>query len=316
VTPWLGLAAVAAVGSLQSLGSAINGSVGRELGVVRATCLFLAVGSVWAFALSYALEGGLSLAGLREIPPYLFIPGLVNLVFIATMIRIINVLGVMLTQGGIFAGQMIASLILDHIGFAGLQRLPATPGRIVGVAALLVGVGLLASASFQPRRRPEAGGAEPPGPGSKYLWTVVAALVLGSAISTAMVLNARLGALIGPFASTGLFLLPGAVFLAVYLLVRRRLQPDPARGTSFSWLYLVPGSLNVAGVGGSIIFIPVIGAQLMTATTFTAGVFTGLLLIDRLGMFGLPRHPVTARRLTGAAVLVCGVLISTLFRGA
>lgn len=307
VTTWLGLAAILAVGSVQSISSAINGAVGRAMGITRAAWIFLAVGSIWAFSLSFIFEDGISAARLAQIPPYLFIPGVVNILFMVIQIRVVNILGAMLTQGSVFAGQMVASLFLDHIGFAGLRALPASPGRVVGVLALLAGVALLATASAK----------RAPGDARGHGLVVIVTVVLGSAISTAMALNASLGSLVGPLTSTGMFLMPGAVALTLYFagraLLAKRSEADGQR-QPFLWLFLVPGTLNVVGVTGSILFIPLVGVQLMTGMTFSAGVLTGLLFVDRKGLFGLPVNPVNPRRIVGAVILVVGVIISTLFR--
>lgn len=299
--------------------SASNGLAGRALGVVRATWLFLTIGSVWAFAVVYIFGDGLSFARLQSIPAYLFIPGLVNLFLIAVQIRLVNVLGTTLTQGSLFAGQMVASLFLDHVGFAGLQALPATAGRIVGVALLLTGVYLLAAGARQegnPSPVPEfPEGGDP----KAATWrtngpAVVLGLLVGAVLSTSMALNASLGTIVGPITSTGLFLLPGAVILGVYLLVQRGLKRERGTSAKPSVLYFVPGTLNVLGVTGSIALIPVVGVQLMTGTTFSAGVLTGLLVVDRLGMFGLPQRPVSLHRVAATVALVVGVAVSMIFR--
>lgn len=190
---WIGLGAVALLGCLQSVNSAVNGLSGRRLGIVRATGLFLAVGAVLSVLLSYAFENGLSASALAGIPPYLFVPGAINIVFIATQIRLVNAVGAMLTQGSIVAGQMIMSLVLDHIGLAGLPVLTATFSRVLGVGVLLFGVWLLTTHPRDPLGADEKASTSmrsAPSARAVPLPLLAGGVLLGSAMSTATALNA------------------------------------------------------------------------------------------------------------------------------
>lgn len=63
----------------------------------------------------------------------------------ATIVATLRV-GTTLTLALTFAGQMIASLFLDHYGALGLTKYPASPTRIVGVMMVMLGVSLVAYA--------------------------------------------------------------------------------------------------------------------------------------------------------------------------
>ena len=51
------------------------------------------------------------------------------------------------------AGQMLASLVIDHFGLMGLAPKPIALGRLVGVGLILVGAGIVQAHSVAPRRR-------------------------------------------------------------------------------------------------------------------------------------------------------------------
>ena len=44
---------------------------------------------------------------------------------------------------GILAGQAVASLLVDHFGWVGLDGNPVTPGRLAGMALVAAGVALV-----------------------------------------------------------------------------------------------------------------------------------------------------------------------------
>lgn len=307
--PMPGLAAVFGVllvGVAATLANAINGMTGRQLGILRATWLFLTVGTLASLPLAIVWDGPIRWERLAGIPPYLFIPGLVNLLFICLHIWLVNTIGTVLTSANVFVGEMVMSLALDHLGVAGLRPIAATPGRVVAAAILLVGVALLVKAGLVPSVG--AGGGETGRSQRRQLMAVGAALLLGMALSTTMTLNARLGQLVGPLTSTTMFLLPGSLFLSVYLIWDSRRSRRGQRAT-FDPRMLLPGLINVLTVAGGIILIPLVGVQVMRGGSFTAGVLTGL-LVDNFGLFGLGRYRISPGRLSSAAVLVVGVLVA------
>ena len=53
----------------------------------------------------------------------------------------------------VMAGQMLASLVIDHFGLMGLAPKPIALGRLVGVGLILVGAGIVQAHSVAPRRR-------------------------------------------------------------------------------------------------------------------------------------------------------------------
>ncbi|WOD39675.1 DMT family transporter [Nodosilinea sp. E11] len=309
-----GLAALLGTGS--SFSAAINGLIGREIGLLKATFLFLSLGTAFSALLVYGLEDQLGLADLASIfthRPYLLTPGLINSVFIIIIIRATAIVGTTLTTACLFSGQMLISLWLDHVGFAGLRVIAMTPARIAAVGVLLVGVTLL-SLSRQPSGSSGASGHAPSVPEKALrkpgnLYAILAVLMVGGLLSAANSLNAALGKAAGVFTATLFFLGPGVLLLPIFSIV---LTPSGQNLSLKSWrpIYFIPGILNVVSIAGSVFLIPIIGVQAMVSTVFTAKVFTGLFL-DGFGWFGLPRSPITGLRLMAALMLSLGVFLSS-----
>ncbi len=314
----LGLAALLGTGS--SFSSAINGLIGREIGLIKATFLFLSLGTGLSAILGYWLEGNIFSADLFALfvqQPYLLAPGLINSFFIIVIIRSTALVGTTLTTASLFSGQMLMSLWLDHVGFAGLRKIPITPLRVGAVIVLLLGVTLLSLSNKKAATSPTSTNNSAVSfrrktitPWGLNLWIIAAVLVVGGLLSGASSINAVLGQQTGVFTATLFFLGPGVLLLPLLSLV---IDPFSLQVIK-SWrpLYVIPGLLNVLSIAGSVFLIPILGVQLMVSTVFTAKVLTGL-LIDGLGLFGLPRSPITRLRLLAAAVLSLGVTLSSFY---
>lgn len=318
----LSLAALLGAGS--SFSGAINSFIGREIGFIRATFLFLSLGTLLSWLLMVLFDDALSPAGLMALfaeRPYLLLPGLLNSLLILVIIQATAAVGTTITTACLFSGQMAISLWLDHIGFAGLRTIPISPGRIVALLVLWLGVILLSRSRL--RADPLAGAtlglnsSDLANPslealaGRPNLAAMGAVLVVGGLLSGANSLNAALGQAAGTFTATLFFLGPGVVLLPLLSMV----FVSPAGvGILKSWrpLYVIPGILNVLYIAGSVVLIPILGVQTMVSTVFTAKVFTGL-LIDRWGWFGVPQSPITRLRLIAACLLSFGVLLSSVY---
>lgn len=310
------LAALLGTGS--SFSAAINGLIGREIGLVKATFLFLSLGTVFSAILVYAFEDNLALSELTNIfsnQPYLLTPGFINSIFIIIIIRATAIVGTTLTTACLFSGQMLISLWLDHVGFAGLRMIPMTPARIAAVVVLLLGVSLLSLS----RQTTTASAISTPAPRSTEnlfrvqpkAYAVIAVLVVGGLLSGANSLNAALGQEAGVFTATLFFLWPGVFLLPLLSMLASPRKENLALKT---WrpIYFIPGMINVISIAGSVFLIPIIGVQVMVSTVFTAKVFTGL-FIDGFGWFGLPQSPITTLRLMAALLLSLGVVLSSFY---
>lgn len=303
------------LGVTSSLSGAINSFIGREIGLIRATFMFLSLGTVLAWLLMLGFDRRLPWAALIDLlaqRPYLLAPGLLNALMIMVIIRVTALVGTTLTMAALFSGQMLISLWLDQVGFAGLRVIPMTPTRVVAVVCLLVGVTLLTIE--RPMNRPQP--SRPDFPPVAVLvkprtaLPVLAVLVVGGLLSGANSLNAALGQAAGVFTATLFFLGPGVVLLPLLGLA---IAPQGTFKDLPPWrpFYLVPGILNVLYIAGSVVLVPLLGVQTLVSTVFTAKVCTGL-AIDRCGWLGLPRSPITPWRLMAAGLLVVGVVLSAI----
>jgi bacterial/archaeal transporter family-2 protein len=83
------------------------------------------------------------LGGLRELPWWGWLGGLVGATYVVAVFLLIPEIGAATTVGLTVAGQQLASLLVDQFGLLRLPKRPLTLARLAGVALLLAGVVLI-----------------------------------------------------------------------------------------------------------------------------------------------------------------------------
>jgi transporter family-2 protein len=134
------------------------------LGIVAGACLAIqapinadlarGLGSAVAAAAASFLAGAIALGGLAAASgvaggvwpqfgaprPWLYVAGgLLGSVYVTTVIMLVPRVGVAAVMGLAIAGQLLAGVLLDRIGFMGLPAHEITPGRAVGALLLVAG---------------------------------------------------------------------------------------------------------------------------------------------------------------------------------
>ena len=82
-------------------------------------------------------------AKLSTMPWWGWLGGLFGVTYVAIITAVAPHIGASLSIASVIAGQMVCSLLLDEIGFAGLAQRPITPLRVAGVCALAAGIWMI-----------------------------------------------------------------------------------------------------------------------------------------------------------------------------
>ena len=80
---------------------------------------------------------------VAEVPAWQWIGGLLGAVYIAAAVILAPRLGAATMIASVVAGQMLASLVLDHFGWIGFTQHPASGARVAGVVLIVAGVLLM-----------------------------------------------------------------------------------------------------------------------------------------------------------------------------
>lgn len=133
---------------------------------------------------------------------------------------------------------------------------------------------------------------------------VLLTAVVGGVLALQAPINAGLGRATGQLPAALVSFMVGTLLLAVIV----GLSGDVAGlGSTFQvrWYYLLGGALGAAYVTVALIAVRSIGAGGVAAATIT-GQLVAAVAIDRLGILGLERTPITVGRAVGVALLLVG----------
>jgi transporter family-2 protein len=99
----------------------------------------VALGLLWGVTHGPFPDAG----GLAGAPAWHWLGGLLGAVYITGAVVLAPRLGAATLIAAVVAGQMLSSVVLDHFGWVGFERHPATPLRLLGAALVIAGVRLI-----------------------------------------------------------------------------------------------------------------------------------------------------------------------------
>ena len=143
---WAGLLLLAVIaGAVVPFQSAINANLGRSLGhPLWATLASLLVSIVVLLPVIVAMSLPLpTLAFITKAPLWMWAGGAFGVCFISLALMLLPKLGASGFIALALAGQVIASLVLDHFGLFGLVERQMTLPRVLGAVLLIAGVALI-----------------------------------------------------------------------------------------------------------------------------------------------------------------------------
>lgn len=140
----LALAAGAALATQVALNSQLKATVGTPM---QATLISLCVGAVAALVYTVAAREPLpKSASLAAAPWWVWCGGLLGVCYLWATGVSSGKLGVAVTFGLVIAGQVVTSILLDHLGLLNTPVHAASGQRVIGVVIIVAGVVVLALA--------------------------------------------------------------------------------------------------------------------------------------------------------------------------
>lgn len=136
-----GLAVVvtAVVGGLIALQAPINAGLGRATGSLPAALVSFGMGTI-ALAAIVVLSGKAGgLASTFDVSWYYLLGGLFGAIYVANALIVVSIVGAGGVAAATIAGQLAASVAIDRLGLFGLDQVPLSPERLLGVVLLFVG---------------------------------------------------------------------------------------------------------------------------------------------------------------------------------
>jgi transporter family-2 protein len=145
VTAWPFVALAILAGVALPLQAAINAVLARSTGnPLWASAISFSVGLIALLLVCSVIRAPWpALAGVAALPWWAWTGGALGALYVASSIIVIPKLGAATLVALVVAGQMLASLFLDHFGALGLPQQGINAWRILGATLLIGGVVLI-----------------------------------------------------------------------------------------------------------------------------------------------------------------------------
>jgi len=134
---------MAVVGGCIALQAPINAGLGRTTGSFAAATISFAVGTILLAGIVVVSGKAGGLANVTDVNWYYLLGGLLGAAYVFSALVLVSQIGAGAVAAATVTGQRTTSVILDRIGFLGLDRQPITASRFAGVALLLAGTYLV-----------------------------------------------------------------------------------------------------------------------------------------------------------------------------
>jgi bacterial/archaeal transporter family-2 protein len=140
-----GLAVVltALAGGLIALQAPINAGLGRATGSLAAALVSFAIGTVALTAIVVLSGKAGGLGSASDVSWYYLVGGLLGAVYVTNALIAVAAIGAGGVAAATITGQLVASVVIDRLGVFGLEEVPLSPERLLGVALLLAGTFLV-----------------------------------------------------------------------------------------------------------------------------------------------------------------------------
>jgi bacterial/archaeal transporter family-2 protein len=134
---------MAIVGGCIALQAPINAGLGKSTGSFAAATISFAVGTLLLASIVILSGKAGGIGEVAHVQWYYLLGGLLGAAYVFTALELVGQIGAGGVAAATVTGQLTTSVVLDRIGFLGLEREAFSPSRIVGVGLLLGGTYLI-----------------------------------------------------------------------------------------------------------------------------------------------------------------------------
>jgi transporter family-2 protein len=124
--------------------------------------------------------------------------------------------------------------------------------------------------------------------------------------------NALKKALVNPWLGSLVSFLPILAFLGIVWMCQLRPLPTAASLSQMPWWAPLGGLVGAFAVVAGLLFVGKVGAGAYAGLTITANILMSL-VIDKVGLFGMNTHALSAGRMIGAALMIGGITLISCF---
>ena len=302
------VAAALGVGAFVPIQTAVNDRLRASIGSPIPTA-FVSVFSAFLFAVIIALVvsgGSFDLARAAGEPWWVWIGGIMGVIFITGNVIIFPKLGVVETIVIPILGQVIMALAIDHFALFAAVENKISLWRLVGAAVVIAGI-VMVHVVRAPGELSSPATEGDAGEASVWIWRAVGVMMgMCSAIQTAV--NGYLGTVLDSSVQAGsVNLAVGSVLLLTLSLSlpqsRRAVLSGVKPGPWWMW---IGGTFGTILVVGAAMLAPVLGTG-TTVIGMLAGTIVCGQIIEAGGLLGTPRQRLQLARVIGLILVFVGV---------
>lgn len=122
----------------------LNAKMGKEINnPVAASFISFSVGAIALMVYMLITRTGVKSEGFQQLPFYTWFAGVLGAFYVASVVIVFPKLGSALTFSLIVAGQLLASIFLDHFNILVGQQHSFNLQRLAGILLVMVGVFLI-----------------------------------------------------------------------------------------------------------------------------------------------------------------------------
>ncbi|GAW92230.1 DMT family transporter [Calderihabitans maritimus] len=130
-------------GVAMAVQGSLNSALGKIIGLLEATFIVHFIGTAAVAVLLVAQVGNGDLGRITSAPWYTFLGGVISVLIIYGVVASIPKVGVAIATTAIIVGQVLTALLIDHFGIFGLEKIPFTWWKLVGLILLAAGAKLM-----------------------------------------------------------------------------------------------------------------------------------------------------------------------------
>jgi transporter family-2 protein len=137
------LVIMAVVGGGVALQAPINAGLGRSTGSFAAATISFAIGTLLLAGI-VALSGRAGGIGeATDVEWYYLLGGVLGAAYVFSALALVSQIGAGAVAAATVTGRLTTSVVLDRIGFLGLEQTPLSATRVIRVVLLLAGTYLI-----------------------------------------------------------------------------------------------------------------------------------------------------------------------------
>jgi transporter family-2 protein len=140
-----GLAVIlmALTGGLIAMQAPINAGLGRQTGSIAAAFISFGIGTILLAVIMVIAGQASGLSAALDVRWYYLIGGILGAAYVFSALTAVSSIGAGSVAAATITGQLTLSVVLDRLGFLGLEQQAITAPRVLGIVLLLAGTFLV-----------------------------------------------------------------------------------------------------------------------------------------------------------------------------